>query len=164
MIIVGMDPGSKGAIVGIDERKKIRFGEVMPMTGKEINIVALIRFLSLHTIDHVFLEHSQALPKIGGKNVSPTTMFTFGHNFACCKCAIVANKIPYTLIKPRRWQKIAWMGTSPSEKPKMRSRQAALKLFPGFDLRATERCKVPHEGIVDAANIAWAGAIYLNGS
>ncbi|MFA6168352.1 MAG: hypothetical protein WC700_17145 [Gemmatimonadaceae bacterium] len=39
--------------------------------------------------------------------------------------------------------------------PKNRSVDACAVLFPGVDMRRTEKCKVQHLGMVDAALIAW---------
>jgi hypothetical protein len=41
---------------------------------------------------------------------------------------------------------------------KKMSELAAKRLFPNVDLRATERCKISHDGIVDALLIAYYGS------
>ena len=96
------------------------------------------------------------------------TTFTFGHNVGFLHGLLVAFKIPYTLVTPRKWQKEMWIAADHVETtikdkkgqpkrivlPKPTSINAATRLFPSVDLRKSERSKNPHDGKCDSLLIA----------
>jgi hypothetical protein len=69
--------------------------------------------------------------------------------------------ISYELVHPRSWQpKMLPAGQGDT---KARAVLAAKRLFPSFDLRAHDGCRVPHKGIPDALLIAEFGRRRLGG-
>lgn len=103
---------------------------------------------------------------------------TFGFVAGAIQGIVVAAGYPHTLVQPKKWQKEIYQGIPEIRKPpvmikkgkmagqmkkgnldtKAMSLLAAKRLFPTLDLRASERCKKAHDGIVDALLIAEYGA------
>lgn len=152
MKTMGIDPGLSGAIVTLENRQLEKF--VMPTVGNLLELVELnLIFLSLkNSVDHAFLEKVAAMPKQG-----PSSMFKFGRVYGIAEALLVAHQIPYTLVTPQRWQKSMHAGVEKNLDPKQRSRVAAARLFPGLDLLANKKCRVPHSGIIDALLICEYG-------
>ena len=66
------------------------------------------------------------------------------------------SKIPYTLVHPKTWQKVMFMDM-PKEDTKKMSYIVCSRLFPGTSWLANERCRKPHDGILDAVMLACYG-------
>jgi len=102
---------------------------------------------------------------------SAASNFTFGVNNGLVIGMLQCSQIPFTKIGPKKWQKEMWQGIRPVEIPvikkkihqqdkkgnlkykvdtKATSLVAVKRLFPNELFLATERSKVPHDGIVDA--------------
>jgi hypothetical protein len=92
---------------------------------------------------------------------SSSSTFDFGWGLGVIEGVLVANKIPYTKVQPKKWQKEMFEGIPLQQKPsstgktmktdtKAMAEQAAKRLFPSIDLRATERSKKSSDGKVDA--------------
>ena len=172
MKIIGCDPGKTGAIVTIDTETKTISKAVTPTVGKEIDWGVFADLLRDKENSHIFLEHVHAM-----FGTSAKATFTFGGCFEGVKALIAALKIPYTLVQPKVWQGVMYQGILEIRKApikittgkrkgqtmkgrrdtKAMSLQAAKRLFPKIDLRASDRCKIAHEGIVDALLIAEYG-------
>lgn len=90
------------------------------------------------------LEHVGAMPGQGS-----VSMFNFGQNFGWIQGVLDALGIPYELVRPQKWKK-EFSCTS----DKNTSIEVARRLFPNVDLRRTERCKGPHDGICEALLMA----------
>jgi hypothetical protein len=78
---------------------------------------------------------------------------------------LVAFKIPYTKIAPKKWQRQMFEGVSLMTKPSKTGKTqqvdtkamaliAAQRIFPYADLKASPRCKKAHDGIVDSLLMA----------
>lgn len=113
-VIGGIDPGKSGgvAIIGAGEPR------VFSME------VAQLRDLQACT--HVYVEKAQAYPKQGVSSV-----FAYGTGFGRLIGWLEALQVPYTLVTPREWQKLMWLGTDTKLETKERSLQAVKRLFPG---------------------------------
>ena len=67
--------------------------------------------------------------------------------------------VAYQQINPKLWQKTVWQFHDRVEKAgkldtKKTSLNCAKRLWPGADLRKSDKCKTWHDGMVDAALIA----------
>lgn len=169
---MGIDPGINGAIVVIDNQTGIPNSRiVMPTfqvekkksgekTSKKniIDIPALFKYLSEQApyIKMAFLEQVSARP---GQGV--TSMFRFGEAYGIIQALLTATLIPYRMVTPQSWVKYMHAGLSKDIDSKDRSKIIVNRLYPTIDLRATEKSKVPHEGIVDALLIAEHGRTIL---
>ena len=147
MIYIGVDPGKNGGIAIIDSDGVIAF----PFSEERL-------LIELDGIAHeyeciCYLEHVHAMPKQG---VSST--FNFGMNFGFIQGVLKAHEIPYELVTPQKWKK-EFSCTS----DKNTSIEVCKRLFPGVNLKATERCKKDHDGIAEALLIAEYGRRHYNG-
>lgn len=161
MIICGVDPGKKGGAVILDTSGKVMAKSIMFLANKtEFDPLAYAQFLrnEHYTVDHVLVEKVSAMP--GNGNVS---MFTFGQAFMFCHLVPKMLNIPLTLVTPQTWQKVMHMGIEKTLDPKQRSLIAVSRLFPTTDLRASARCSVQHDGLVDALLLAEWGRRTLAG-
>jgi crossover junction endodeoxyribonuclease RuvC len=170
MNIIGIDPGKDGAVaklLSFHGDHELLQTELTPMVkvskGKKVrmeyDLVAMRRVLAIAMFegaDHVFLEKAQAMTKPGKQKQGVTSMFSFGRGFGLWEGILVGMEIPYTIVHPRTWQKPVHRDIT-GDDPKGRSLIAAGRLFPGHDFRRSERARIPHSGMVDAALIAWYG-------
>ncbi len=145
MIICGIDPGKKGGIAQIDQEGTVFHIAPMP------NIHDLMKFLRDHGKIKVYLEKAQSMPSDGSKGA-----FTYADSYGQIQGIMIALMIPYELIAPQIWTRTMHVGCTGTN-PKAKSLQAARRLFPTADLLATPRCRVPHDGMVDALLIAEYG-------
>lgn len=152
-VVIGIDVGKKGAICYYFPDGTLKY-YTMPMLGKEYDISALNQMLipaSEHKVVHVGIENVHAIQGPAGG----TSNFQFGLGKGILMGLVAGLGYRYTLVNPKAWQKEAWEGTTRQQDNKHTSLIAAKRLFPGDTFLATERSRVPHDGIVDAALIAY---------
>jgi len=167
-LILGCDPGLDGAFVALKDDGSFIKGWIMPVfelkkkkggTKREIDLLSLrniMREFKQSAGDlsiHLYLEQSSPMP--GEGTVSSAKA---GKGFGYIEAMVFCHDIPYSLVHPRKWTTRIHAGTSPDLDAKARSRQVVARLYPGLDLRATERCRNQHEGLVDALLIARYGS------
>lgn len=138
MYYIGIDPGKKGAIAIIDEKRTV----IARATFSEETYIQILREIDAPCI--VCLEQVGARP---GQGV--TSMFHFGENFGWIRGVLQALSIPYQTVTPLKWKR-EFSVTS----DKGSSVKACQKLFPSADLHATSRCTTPHDGIAEALLMA----------
>lgn len=174
MKVYGIDPGKAGAIAEIVEgpqyiETKPRIWPipiVRATTGQGrdeydvAGVVALFRdFLNkAEPIDLVVIEKPQPLPRfrtsdgfllqLGGSIGNFNRGVQFGFAWM-----LEALRIPYQFVAPRTWQRVMLEGT-PGDDTKQRSILAAQRLFPGVDLRRTERSRKADHGFSDSLLLA----------
>lgn len=147
--IMGIDPGKEGAVAIFPLREK----EFVVLNGLLQNIDYCFFRAYVHdfAVSHIYLEKAQSMPKQG-----VTGMFHYGQGFGRLIGWIESLMIPFTLVTPQQWMKIMHQGATGKD-AKAKSLQVAQRLFPELDFKATERCKKPHMGLVDACLIAEYG-------
>ena len=139
MIYIGIDPGKKGALAvifgGMDDLVVEPFDE-----QKYVNSLRNLSGPGVKTC----LEHVGAMP---GQGV--TSMFHFGENFGYIRGLLEAFEIPYELVRPQKWKKeFSITGEKNS------SIEVCKRLFPGVDLRRSERCRKDDDGLAEALLMA----------
>ena len=139
MLYIGIDPGKSGAMAMISdltkERALIRFDE---------SVYAKVLRECIPEETKACLEHVGAMP---GQGV--TSMFNFGQNFGYINGLLEAFQIPYELVRPQKWKKeFSITGDKNS------SIEVCKRLFPGVDLRRTERCRKDDDGLAEALLMA----------
>lgn len=151
MLTCGVDPGKKGGAVILDSTGKIISKSTMFIKNTEFDPIAYSSFLSneQYRVNHIVIERVTAMPKNG-----VVSMFHFGMAFMFCQVVPMMLQIPMTLVTPQVWQKVLHTGIDQKLDPKQRSLIAFQRLFPTEDLRATERCKNQHDGLIDAVLLA----------
>lgn len=148
---IGIDPGASGGVVVLDKASRIVLKTPMPDLPK------LCHLLEGNWPTHVFLEQVASRP---GQGVS--SVFKFGCHYGSLMGVLTALGIAHTLVRPQTWMKQMHMGTSGTD-TKDRSAQAARRLWPKEDWRASERCKKDHDGMQEAALVCLYGIRLLNG-
>lgn len=161
-IRVGIDPGKEGFIVWFDGNELGR--AEIPLIKREVDTLALDKiFKSLQKKSDDLFVIMEATNAFFG--ASSKTMYKFGHTIGCTEQAIVSNGIPFTKIRPVKWQKEMFQGV-PKQYVKKKGNKnrthdtkataliAAKRLFPDTDLRKNSRCRTPHDGFVDSLLIA----------
>ena len=152
MIYIGVDPGKNGGIAFIDIRHEFVTPLVKTYCYSDEELISLCSdFKDFRVV--CFLEQVHAMPKQG---VSST--FNFGMNFGFIQGVLKAYAIPYELVTPQKWKK-EFSCTS----DKNTSIEVCKRLFPGVNLKATERCRKEHDGIAEALLIAEYGRRHYNG-
>jgi hypothetical protein len=160
------DVGKKGAIVIIDEESNIVFKSSIPLIGNEYDKIGIFNIFCEYNIElkHFILEDVHSIFGSSAKS-----NFQFGRGKGLLEMTLVSAEIPHTLVQPKKWQTI-WEGVPKQYKPTTKTNKkgepikkidtkatsliTAQRLFPTVDLRENSRCKVPHDGIVDALLMA----------
>lgn len=147
MKFVSIDPGLRGAIVFWEEGVPVRY-ELMPLNGNEISLAAIAKILQGQS--------AIALEKVGGlPGQSAPAAFSFGAQVGQICGIAYALGLQRHEYRPQAWQKIAHAGLPAKMEPKARSRAAASRFFPSFNV-IPEGCRVQHDGVCDALLIGYA--------
>lgn len=176
---IGCDPGKNGGIVVIDNNGNFVSKYIIPKVGDDIDIQSFYQIFEeiknnaakINALLHVCIEQVHSI-----FGTSSKSNFTFGYVVGVLETLVVANKLPYSKIAPKEWQKNIWLQSEIEREPskkvknkkgvetiklgkiktKVTSLKAAKRLFPNVDLRATDRSRIPHDGLVDSLCIAEA--------
>ncbi len=117
-MILGIDPGKSGGIVGLDREGGVLFAITMPQT--ETDIWRVIGSVPRPT--RACIEAVHSMP--GNK---ASSMFTFGMGYGGLRMALLAAKIPFEAVPPQTWQG-AMRCRSKGDKNLLKAR--AQELFP----------------------------------
>lgn len=150
-LFVGIDIGLEGGIAR-------KFGEVreyfaMPIIGNVVDYSLLLNKMRVDNSErcHVIFEDLHSL-----YSVSTASTWSLASQSGAIEMLCIALKLPYTKVAPKDWQKEMFQGIPPIRKntgradTKKMALIAAKRLFPEMNFLATERSRVPHNGIVDA--------------
>jgi crossover junction endodeoxyribonuclease RuvC len=147
---MGIDPGLKGGMAIISPDGVII--EPIPTIDETIlDLPELSRWLRewAPEIRMATLEKVGSMPKQG-----VASMFKFGQVFGATEALLAGFNIPYQLIRPQEWQKEMHQGCVGSLDSKDKSYAAFARLFPNVNALKTDRCRKPHEGMVEALLMA----------
>jgi crossover junction endodeoxyribonuclease RuvC len=149
--VIGVDPGLAGALVAITpDGLDLRVMPVVAAGGKhQYDEHVLVEWLTPYAIKraHVFIEAVHAMPKQG-----VASMFTFGAGYGLLRGICSGLGLSYELVRPQEWQRAMLLG-----QPTGSEYLVASRLWPNAEWCASERCRKPHGGLVDAALIAEFG-------
>ena len=145
MKIIGIDTGSKGAIVCLDSTEKTAEYMMLPYRADKVLDFSLVKDKFYSNIMMTFVE------KVSGRGGwGATQTFQFGCYYG--QILGLLSSYSHAMVTPQMWQKIAWEGTSDGE-PKERSAAAFARLNP------TTRLKKKEDGVIDAFHIARYGML-----
>jgi hypothetical protein len=157
---IGIDVGKTGGVAILFEDGTLELHKI-PVVGvskPQINEHELNRILSLHNGD----ESIYALENVTSiRGASAGSNFTFGDTKGLKRGMLVGMGVRFVMVAPKEWQKVAWNGIPVVKKANGRNDTKAISLlasqriFPGQSFLATPRSSVPHDGLIDAALIAY---------
>lgn len=139
MIYIGVDPGKKGGFAIIQDEKHW----VLPW-DEEHFVEEMAGVMNLGKCV-ACVEQVGAMP---GQGV--VSMFSFGKNAGFIEGVLSGLGIPYQLVLPKKWKAEFTL----NGKDKAASVAVCKRLFPGVDLRATEKCKKDSDGMAEALLMA----------
>jgi crossover junction endodeoxyribonuclease RuvC len=150
-MILGVDPGTSGAIAALD-RGKVALLEDLPVhtvaaKGRgdraELDVHTLHALIArLGPIEHAFVEKVAARP--GNGSVS---MFRFGQACGAIYATLAVMGIPITLVQPKAWQRHHGIGPSPEA-----ARQRAAQLYPQIAPRLVRKANANRADALLIAN------------
>jgi len=158
-IYMGIDNGLDGAIV-VNINGVIENRWIMPTLklgkGRKVDVLAIRDIISSWAFDNlaVLIERPA-----GSQSVKPAV--SMAQSFCTIETYMILNSVKYLDITAMSWQKTYWTRPKMAKGDKFDTKAAALvaanKIWPSTDWRKNDRCRVPHDGIVDAALIAEYG-------
>ena len=141
-IYIGLDPGKKGAmaIMGYSNTTGERYMmKIIPFDPQEY-IKALKQFNGAT----VCIEQVHSLPREGVKSV-----WSFGQTYGWLLGVLDAVGLSYQTVPPNLWKK----DFSLLRTEKKQSIEVCKRLFPGIELKRTDRCRNDDDNMADAALI-----------
>lgn len=164
---LGIDVGSKGFIT-LNTNNELKFFSIKDNDYYQLSNI-LFDIKSKYPNVVCVMEEVHALFGSSAKST-----FSFGEINGLLKGLLIANKIPYHLVQPKKWQSEIWenkdlvvtykdvtiKGKVVKKKEintKQTSLNAAKRIFPNIDFRKTERCKIFDDNKVDSLLISEYG-------
>ena len=145
---VGIDPGTTGAVVVLDERGNIEVASLMPVrrVGKrnEVDAAKLAELVASNE------DTRAAVESVTSFGMGRTSAFTFGKNLGAVHAVLDVLSIPTMRVLPRLWQEVFWAKDDCSD-TKAAAVACVLSRWPG--LGTTLKLK-KNQGIADATLIA----------
>ena len=160
MIYLGIDNGIGGALAAYDSETNLLVACAMPTikvqkakgNKNEYNIPALIEWFKTHSdVRMVTLEKAQPFP---GQGV--VSMFSIGRGYGIMEGILAGLGFPYMVVHPKTWQKKMFEGM-PHQDTKQASVITAQRLFPGVHFIGSDKSTKLHNGMTDAALMAYYG-------
>ena len=149
---IGIDNGVSGALAAISPHSQII--AVLPMPtlkarkGNEIDIAAVWQWLDNLGRDKITV----TIEEPGGSKSAKASTSMAG-SFHALRAVCVLKGIRWHRVTPQAWQKDMLPGCKSGDS-KPRALALARQLWPSESFLASDRCRVAHDGIVDAAIIA----------
>lgn len=158
MRVVGIDPGLDGGLTLMSDSSAspiVVHSMPMPTIGgakgkRMISLGGVRNFLLMAKPGLVVIERVGAMP---GQGVS--SMWNFGHGVGVIEGIVFALDLPALFVLPQAWQKVVLKGL-----PKDMAKPSQLfcqRTFPNVNWLATERSRVPHDGMTDSCCLAYYG-------
>ena len=141
-IYIGIDPGKKGAmaIMGYSNTTGERYMmKIIPFDPQEY-----IKTLKQFNGATVCIEQVHSLPREGVKSV-----WSFGQTYGWLLGVLDAVGLSYQTVPPNLWKK----DFSLLRAEKKQSIEVCKRLFPGVELRRTDKCRTDDDNMADAALI-----------
>jgi hypothetical protein len=147
MLVAGIDPGKAGAIAVVKNGKLIH---------KTLLKDCVARYwLKERGVKVVYIEQAQSFPKQG-----IASAFNYGRDFGYLLGTLAGSGMAIHMIRPAVWAKRIHVAAPKMDDAKERSLWCARHQWPQETWLATPKSTKPHDGLIDAALIAYYG--YLN--
>ena len=158
MNYIGIDNGLDGGIVILNDQMKILYKCVMPVLGsskREYDMITIANVLRKYPGAQVVLERAQPHFRDGKKQ-----LFKTGHGFGIIQGILTALQLQYIIVAPKDWQKQVFKGLN-TDDTKLASALFCQQKWPTEDWRRSDKATKLHDGMTDAACMAYYG---INGN
>jgi len=157
MWTIGYDNGISGAVAILNSDRRLVAMRTMPCvkarSGNEIQAPELWDWVAAHIPDDQPVLHVIEEPS-GSRNAKAAR--SMAGSFHTLRTMLAMQQQPMERITPARWQRSMLPGCKAGD-TKPRALELARRLFPEQTWLVSTRCKTPHDGLIDAALIAyWA--------
>jgi hypothetical protein len=153
-MIIGIDNGVTGALVALSPHSKIIAMLPMPIQkarkGNEIDIAAVWEWI--YATAGAISAITAIIEEPGGSKSSKAATSMAG-SFHTLRALLVLKGIRFHRTTPQAWQKVMLPGCKSGD-TKPRALSTARQLWPEETFLASDRCRTPHDGLIDAALIA----------
>lgn len=168
-MIIGIDPGSQGGIAFLGKSLTVfKMPVIKIKNGKKTETHLSISDLKRLLLDSTYcgfeaIIYVEDVHSIFG--VSASANFKMGYNLGMLHSLLDDLYGDYYLVQPKEWQKKIWteqdyvIKENGRKDTKKTSLNAAQRIFPNEPFLATDRSSVPHDGMFDAALIAYYGSL-----
>lgn len=159
-MIIGIDPGYSGGICFLEDGKVTNLFTIPLNPEGDVNFTGLIRIMSeVRGSDVVVIEDVHSIFGSSAKS-----NFQFGRICGILRTLAEFTGAEIVLVPPKTWQKRVWAEEDIVVKGKKKdtkgtSLNASLRIFPEVDFRKSARATKPHDGLVDAALIAYSATV-----
>jgi hypothetical protein len=146
MLIAGIDPGRDGGIAVLDENAEI-------IALKLLRTVIVKQFLLELGCKILWIEKAQPM---GGE--SAKAMFNYGREYGYLLGTLAGTGIDVNFVPPAVWTaKLHQKSAVAMTHKKAASEYAAKQIWPHETFLASDRCRKAHDGLFEAALIAYFG-------
>ena len=158
MEFVGIDCGVRGGIVSLSRCGDLRMLAVMPTkkvgTKKKVDLESLVAIFGKLARGNPFV----CIEDTGGHAPSAAGLRSMTYSFSSVETLCVAFKMPYRAVLARKWQSEFWKQPRGGKRDtKKLALISAKKMWSNQKWLENSRCRVAHDGLVDAALIAEYG-------
>jgi len=160
VIYVGIDNGISGGLAAISDHPGVDIIAMLPMPvskarkGNEVNIRAIHLWLSETTGGN--LSNAVYVVEEPGGSKSAKAAASMTGSFHALRGFFETKFLRWERITPKAWQRKLIPGCKTGD-TKARALEAAGRIWPHETFLASPRCRVPHDGLIDAALIAEFG-------
>lgn len=152
VMLIGIDPGSKGCIVELDVNEKlVRWMKLPWREDMLLDEYKIRENFDFGTANYIYIEKVTPNKLFGCGN------FTFGMNYMAV-LSMVGQEYPYQLVSPKAWQRKFNGANGDQKSAKLRTASTFRKLNPSFG----PIVKSDHEGLMDAFFIGYYAGVVNN--
>lgn len=156
MKTIGIDPGKDGFISCIEGNMIIGSWPIptikITKKGKrDYDVNDMCEILIEYKPELIVIEQPQMRRKQSMQSVASNY-----RGIGLWEGMFVTLRVPYVIVNARTWQKLMHAGM-PGDDPKAKSILAVKRLFPGIDLRKSDKARVDHDGKADSILLAIYG-------
>ena len=150
---VGVDNGVSGGLVALNEDGQVHAKLVMPLhcvRGRsEVDVAAVADWLLANDLT---TDKTTVVIEEPGGSQSAKAASSMAGSFHALRATFALLRYKWLRITPQSWQKPMLRCKTGDTKPAAAA--LVVSLWPDEDWRASPRCRVQHEGVVDAVLIA----------
>lgn len=157
-MICGIDNGVSGALTILSDNGALVAWTAMPIQrgrkGNEVDVAAVRDWLRTATGDRV--RACEFVLEEPGGSKSARAACSMAGSFHALRALLTLMVVRWYRITPQQWQRAVLPGAKAGE-TKQRALEAARRLWPEETWLESARCRVAHDGAIDAALMAdWA--------